>query len=386
MAESFANPNAAPVVRAAAPTVGSTEFDALMAAAVDAIVVIEASGEIVAFSRSAERMFGYAAADVVGRQVSVLMPEPYRSAHPGYMEQYTRTGEPRIIGSGREVEAVRSDGSAFPVWLSVGESKTSSQHRFVGIIRDLTEEHAAEFERHALETRLEQVSRLSLLGEMAAGIAHEINQPLTAIANYSEAAHRFLERGDADAGMLRSACDGIAEQVQRAGDVITNLRDFVRRRKIERKKLDLAKLIDGVMVLIEADAAHEGVAVETDFAGALPEISGNAVQLQQVLLNLTRNAVDAMGGGMRREKSLTLATGSSGDGKVEIRVSDRGPGVSASLEEAIFHPFFTTKAEGLGIGLAISRSIVDAHGGELRYEPRDGGGATFIISLPVLAE
>ncbi|HUF71764.1 MAG TPA: PAS domain S-box protein [Gammaproteobacteria bacterium] len=384
MPEPSANSNTA--APAADPAAGPTEFDAFMAAAVDAIVVIEATGEIVAFSRSAEKMFGYAAAEVVGKQVSLLMPEPYRSAHPTYMEHYRATGVPHIIGSGREVEAVRSDGGVFPVWLSVGESKTDSRHRFVGIIRDLTEQHAAEFERHALETRLEQVSRLSLLGEMAAGIAHEINQPLTAIANYSDAAHRFLERGDADADMLRSACDGIAEQVHRAGDVITNLRDFVRRRKIERKNIDLRKLIDGVMVLIEADAAHEGVAVEKDFADALPEISGNAVQLQQVLLNLTRNAVDAMRGGLRRQKSLNIATGRSGDGKAEIRVSDRGPGVSASLEEAIFHPFFTTKPDGLGVGLAISRSIVDAHGGELRYEPRDGGGATFVISLPALTE
>lgn len=385
MAEQTANSTPAPT-RANAPAAGPTEFDAFMAAAVDAIIVIEASGDIVAFSRSAEAMFGYSAAEVVGRPVSLLMPEPYRSAHARYMEQYQTTGVPRIIGSGREVEAVRSDGSVFPVWLSVGESKTGAQHRFVGIIRDLTAEHAAEFERRALETRLEQVSRLSLLGEMAAGIAHEINQPLTAIANYSDAAHRFLARGGSNAEMLRAACEGIAEQVQRAGGVITNLRDFVRRRTVEKKTLDISRLIDGVMVLIEADAAHEGVVVETDFAGALPQISGNSVQLQQVLLNLTRNAVDAMRGGGRRAKTLTIATRSTGDATVEIRVSDRGPGVSESLEEAIFHPFFTTKTEGLGVGLAISRSIADAHGGELRYERRDGGGATFVISLPALTE
>lgn len=367
-------------------TPAPTEFDAFMAAAVDAIVVIEENSEIVAFSRSAEKMFGYSAADVLGKPVSMLMPEPYRSAHPKYVEQYTRTGEPHIIGIGREVEAVRQDGSVFPVWLSVGESKASSGARFVGIIRDLTERHAAEFERHALETRLEHISRLSLLGEMAAGIAHEINQPLTAIANYSDAAHRFLERGDADPESLRSACEGIAEQVQRAGDVITNLRNFVRTRKIEKRRLDPKKLVDGIMVLINADAAHEGVVVVTDFADSLPDVSGNAVQLQQVLLNLTRNAVDAMRTGMGRRKELTIATGTSAPDRVEIRVSDRGPGVAASLEDAIFHPFFTTKQEGLGVGLAISRSIVDAHGGELRYEPRDGGGSTFIVSLPEFTE
>ena len=377
MSEPPANSSADPV----APKTGLQEFEALMAAAVDAIVVIEASGEIVAFSASAEKMFGYCAADALGQPVTLLMPQPYRSAHAEYVERYLETREPHIIGIGREVEAVRSDGSVFPVWLSVGESKTDTQHRFVGIIRDLTEHHAAEFERHALETRLERVSRLSLLGEMVAGISHEINQPLTAISNYSVAAHKFLERGEADAEMLRSACDGIAEQVQRAGDVISHLRDFVRRRKIEKKALNLGKVIDGVMVLITADAAHEGVAVETDFAAGLPEVSGNAVQLQQVVLNLTRNAVDAMRGRRLREKNLTITTGRN-NANVEIRVSDTGPGVAAALEDAIFHPFFTTKPDGLGVGLAISRSIVEAHGGELRYEARDGGGATFVVSLP----
>jgi two-component system sensor kinase FixL len=373
-----------PEAGAKAAAAAATEFDAFMAAAVDAIVVIEAGGEIVSFSRSAERMFGYSVAEVAGKPVSMLMPEPYRSAHARYVEQYLATGTAHVIGVGREVEAVRKDGQVFPVWLSVGETKTDSEHRFVGIIRDLTDQHAADFERRALQSRLEHVSRLSLLGEMAAGISHEINQPLTAIANYSEAAHRFFEHGSTDPDKLRSACDGIAEQVQRAADVIANLRDFVRKKKIEKNRLDLKKLIDGVMVLIHADTAHEGVMIETDFADDLPPISGNAVQLQQVLLNLTRNAVDAMRGS-RRRKELTIATRQSG-GRVEIRVSDRGPGVSASLEEAIFHPFFTTKAEGLGVGLAISRSIVEAHGGDLRYERRAGGGSTFVVSLPALAE
>lgn len=374
-----------PEAGAKAASAAATEFDAFMAAAVDAIVVIESSGEIVSFSRSAEKMFGYSAAELIGKPVSTLMPEPYASAHARYVEQYLATGKAHVIGIGREIEAVRKDGQVFPVWLSIGEVRTDLGHRFVGIVRDLTEQHAADFERRALQSRLEHVSRLSLLGEMAAGISHEINQPLTAIANYSEAAHRFFERGSTDAGALRSACDGIAEQVQRAADVIANLRDFVRKKKIEKNRLDLKKLIDGVMVLIHADTAHEGVTIQTDFADDLPHILGNAVQLQQVLLNLTRNAVDAMRGS-RRRKELTIATRQSGDGRVEIRVSDRGPGVSASLEEAIFHPFFTTKAEGLGVGLAISRSIVEAHGGQLKYERRAGGGATFVVSLPALTE
>ncbi|MGD8341921.1 MAG: PAS domain S-box protein [Gammaproteobacteria bacterium] len=371
---------------AATPAIAPTDFDAFMKAAVDAIVVIKRSGEIVAFSCSAEKMFGYAADEVLGQPVSILMPEPYRSAHAKYVERYEHSGEAHVIGIGREVRAVRKDGSVFPVWLSVGESKSESAHHFIGIIRDLTEQHAAESERHSLETRLEHVARLSLLGEMAAGIAHEINQPLTAIANYSQAAKNMFAHGTADTKTLRNACDGIAEQVQRAGAVITNLRNFVRKREVEKKPLSLKHLVDDVLILINADAAHKGVTVETTVPDSLPKIAGNAVQLQQVLLNLTRNAVDAMSANVRRPREITIDVSRVGDGKVEIRVSDRGPGVSSSLEEAIFHPFFTTKEDGLGVGLAISRTIIEAHGGELSYERRAEGGSTFIVSLPILEQ
>lgn len=277
---------------------------------------------------------------------------------------------------------MHKDGSIFPVWLSVGEISLGGDHRFVGIIRDLTDQHRAEVERRTLENRLEHVSRLSLLGEMAAGIAHEINQPLTAIANYSQAAKKFLEQEDEEAETLRAACEGISSQVQRAGDVIANLRSFVRKRQVEKSRLGLRQLVENILVLVRADAAHEGVAVETRFSEDLPDIMGNAVQLQQVLLNLTRNAVDAMRTNIGRPKEMVIEVSAS-DGRAEIRVKDRGSGISASLEEAIFHPFFTTKKEGLGVGLAISRSIVEAHGGQLSFETREEGGTTFIVSLPV---
>ena len=361
----------------------ATDFAALMDAAVDAIVVIEADGTIAAFSRAAEEMFGHQAEEMIGTPVNQLMPEPYRSRHNGYIQRYQRTGEARIMGVGREIKAVRKSGEIFPVWLSVGESATASGQRFVGIIRDLTGQRRAELERHALEIRLAHVARLSLLGEMAAGIAHEINQPLTAISNYSQAARNLLEHGKTDEETLRSACAGIAAQVERAGAVIRNLRKFVRTREIEKEDISLDDMIEGVMGLINADASHAGVAVETDFADELPHISGNAVQLQQVLLNLTRNAVDAMRGKLGRPREMRIETARAGPDKVEFRVSDRGPGISSRLEDAIFNPFFTTKKDGLGVGLAISRSIVEAHGGTLMHEDRPGGGTTFIVSLPI---
>jgi two-component system, LuxR family, sensor kinase FixL len=360
------------------------ELFALMEAAVDAIVVIEEDGTILCFSRAAEKMFGYAAADVLGQPVTALMPEPYRNEHAGYVDHYLKTGEPHIIGIGRQVDAVRSDGTVFPVWLSVGEAVTGSGRRFVGILHDLTEQQAAELERHALEARLAHVSRLSLLGEMTAGVAHEINQPLSAISNYARAAKNLMEHTDRDEDSLKAACSGISEQVQRAGAVIENLRKFVRKREIRKDPLRLREIIEGVLVLVRADATHAGVAVRTELADDLPEVLGNAVQLQQVLLNLTRNAVDAMSGMKTRAKQMLIQTRRGPNATVQVLVCDRGPGVSSSLEDAIFHPFFTTKQDGLGVGLAISRSIVESHGGELTYEDRPGGGAVFIVSLPEL--
>jgi len=369
--------------RAAPP---QTDFAALMDAAVDAIIVIEADGSVAAFSRAAAQMFGYTAEEMIGRPVELLMPEPYRSEHSSYIERYERTGEARIMGVGRQIKAMRRNGEVFPVWLSVGQSETAAGRHFVGIIRDLTEQRRAELERHSLEIRLAHVARLSLLGEMAAGIAHEINQPLTAITNYSQAARTLLERGERDDDILKSACAGIVSQVERAGAVIRNLRKFVRMREIEKESLSLDQVVDGVMVLITADANHAGIAVETRLAPDLPQVSGNAVQLQQVLLNLTRNAVDAMRGTVGRPKELTIETARAGPDKVEFRVSDRGPGISSRLEDAIFNPFFTTKKEGLGVGLAISRSIVEAHGGSLTHDDRPGGGTTFTVTLPIPEE
>ena len=368
------------------PGASRTDLAALMEAAVDAIIVIESDGTIIEFSRAAEQMFGFSVNEVIGRPVDLLMPEPYRSQHSGFLDSYLKTGQAHIMGVGRQVRALRKNGEVFPVWLSVGESVAAAGRHFVGIVRDLTEQHAAEHERRALELRLAHVSRLSVLGEMAAGIAHEINQPLAAITNYSQAAKNMLEHGNTDKESLQTACAGIAEQVQRAGDVIQNLRKFVRRRAIEKERLSLRSLIEGVLVLINADATHAGVDVEIGIDENLPDVAGNLVQLQQVLLNLTRNAVDAMQGSSNAPKELTIEARRAGTASVQLCVSDRGSGVSSGIEEAIFHPFFTTKRDGLGIGLAISRSIVEAHGGSLSYEDRPGRGSTFTVTLPILDE
>jgi two-component system sensor kinase FixL len=360
----------------------AAEFQALLDAAVDAIVVIDERGQIVTFSRAAERMFGHAAADVVGKNVNVLMAEPYRSRHDGYMERYVSTGEAHIIGKGRDVEARRANGEVFPVSLAVGEAKDAGQRRFVGIIRDLSAQRAAEHRSRSLELRLAHVGRFNLMGEMAAGIAHEINQPLSAIATYAQAGKRMLQGDNFDRAMITEICTKIDDQARRAGQVIANLRKFIRKQEIETQSLDVNRVVADVMTLIEADARSEGIAVHVRAREGLPEIRADAVQLQQVLLNLTRNSVDAMRGGVGKERGIIIATEPDERGGVRVTVTDHGHGVSPQLGDNIFHPFVTTKRDGLGVGLAISRTIVQSYGGNLTYTDNPAGGSIFTIDLP----
>jgi two-component system sensor kinase FixL len=365
------------------PGMAAAEFQALLNAAVDAIIVIDERGQIVTFNRAAERMFGSPAADVLGKNVSILMNEPHRSQHDGYVARYTTTGEAHIIGKGREVEARRANGDTFPVSLAVGEASDGGERRFVGIVRDLSEQRAAEQRARSLELRLAHVGRLNLMGEMAAGIAHEINQPLSAIATYAQAAKRVIQRaGTPDMSTLTEICGKIDDQARRAGQVIENLRKFLRKQDIEVQSLAVNDVVRDVLSLVEADARSEGIPVELRLGDGLPNVRANAVQLQQVLLNLTRNSVDAMRDGLGKERGILVATEHGEAGGVRISVTDHGHGVSRQLGDNIFHPFVTTKRDGLGVGLAISRTIVQSYGGNLRYSDNPHGGSIFCIELP----
>jgi two-component system, LuxR family, sensor kinase FixL len=362
------------------------ELRALLDAAVDAIVVIDEFGRINAFNPAAERLFGYEARGMIGQRVELLMPEPYHSEHADYVQRYLTTGEARIIGIGREVEGRRANGEVFPMYLSVGEARDGTRRRFVGIIRDLSAQKAAESNTRSLEARLTQVGRQNLVGEMAAGVAHEINQPLSAIATYAEAARRMLGREHVDMEAVRRSCERIAEQALRASQVIANLRRFARQQDARTEVIEVNELVVNVMNLIEADAKSEGIAVTTVLGESIPQVHGDRVQLQLVLLNLTHNAVDAMRDGLRKQRGIRIETSRGEDGSACIDVIDHGHGVPASLSGSIFHPFVTTKVDGLGVGLAISRSIVEACGGTLKFRSNDAGGAIFEIALPGIRE
>jgi two-component system, LuxR family, sensor kinase FixL len=284
------------------------------------------------------------------------------------------------------VQARRADGTLFPVALSVGEACGADGTRFVGIIRDLSAQRAEEQRTRAIEARLAHIGRFNLMGEMAAGIAHEINQPLAAIATYAQATKRILEREQPGQTLLLDTCRKIDEQARRAGDVLANLRRFIRKQEVETQVLDINGVVADVANLIEADATAEGIPLEVRYGQALPKVLGGAVQIQQVLLNLTRNSVDAMRDGAHKERGIAITTSTTTGGLVRIAVTDHGHGVQRELGDNIFHPFVTTKREGLGVGLAISRTIVQAYGGSLSYTDNPEGGSIFAVELPALAE
>jgi two-component system, LuxR family, sensor kinase FixL len=489
-------------------SVAEDRLSALLDAAVDAIVLIDARGRIARFNRAAERVFGYAPDEVLGQNVNVLMPEPYRSEHDGYLSRYEQSGEPRIIGIGREVLARRKDGNVFPIDLSVGEFRAGKERGYVGILRDISARRkmdaqirsqadelraifeqaptpmlittpagqivkanraccellgyaseeicalrqsdllhpddreravrelkeldathrshrgemryvsrdgtvlhtmhyaalsagagdlpplviseivdrtallTAEREAEMLRGRLAHAGRVGTLGEMVSGIAHEVNQPLTAIANYASACRRLVLSGQTDSTELAATLDKISAQAERAGQVIRGLRSLTRKRDAVREPLDVNQLISEVARLLEFELRNSGWRLLLSQAPSLPPVLGDGVQIQQVVLNLVRNGIEAMGESAGGDY-IEIETRRSGAEAVEIAVSDCGPGLSPTAIEHLYEPFYTTKHQGMGLGLSICQSIVAAHGGELRYRVNAMGGATFVVRLPV---
>jgi two-component system sensor kinase FixL len=346
----------------------------------DAMIVIDERGLVQSFSPAAERLFGYDADDVLGRNIRMLMPAPYRDNHDAYVGRYLRTGEKRIIGIGRVVVGERWDGSTFPMELAVGEMVSGATRYFTGFIRDLTERQKADARLQELQAELVHISRLTALGEMASALAHEINQPLSAIANYMKGSRRLLENmPDQQSAMIREAMDKAAEQALRAGQIIRRLRDFVARGETERRIESLKKLLEEASALALVGAKDRGVRVTYALDPAFDAVLADKVQIQQVVLNLVRNAVEAMEQSPRRE--LTIGSERGADGMAVITVADTGTGIAPEIADQLFQPFITTKSQGLGVGLSISRTIVESHGGRIWVEPNPGGGTIFRFTL-----
>jgi two-component system sensor kinase FixL len=353
---------------------------AILATVPDAMVVIDEHGIIQSFSATAERLFGYTADEVRGRNVSMLMPAPYRQQHDGYLARYLATGERRIIGVGRVVVGQRKDGSTFPMELSVGEVLLQGKRQFTGFVRDLTERQANEFRLHEVQAELLHISRLSTMGEMASTLAHELNQPLAAIANYLQGSKRLLNNSNEEcAPLIREALDKAAEQAVRAGEVIRRLRDFVSRGETERRIESVNKLVQEASALALVGAKERSVRVSYDLDPSVDLVLLDKVQIQQVLLNLLRNALEAMENSERRE--LVIATQPAVDGLIAVTVADTGPGITPDMAPRLFQPFVTTKRQGMGIGLSISRTIIESHGGHIAAQPNPGGGTLFRFTV-----
>jgi two-component system, LuxR family, sensor kinase FixL len=354
----------------------------ILATVPDAMVVIDERGYILSFSAAAEKMFGFSEADVLDENVSMLMPSPDRERHDRYLTHYLDTGERKIIGIGRVTTARHRDGFTFPIELSVGEAWMGERRIFTGFIRDLTERQQTELRLQDLQSELAHVGRVSEMGTLASSLAHELNQPLTAVTNYCESARDLL--GDApDAQtleMVREALDDAARQAVRAGQIVRRLRDFISHGQTERRVESLPRLINEANALALVGSREHGIEVRVEFDPGIDRVFVDRIQIQQVLVNLIRNAIDAMVESPVRSLIISSSTGPGA--LVTVSIEDSGAGISEEAAPQLFQPFVTSKQGGMGIGLSICRTIVESHGGKIWFEPGGTGGTIFNFTLP----
>jgi two-component system sensor kinase FixL len=328
----------------------------------DGIITIDSRGAVKSFNNAAERIFGYRQDEANGRNVSILMPSPYREAHDGYIQHYLDTGEKRIIGIGRMVMGQRKDGSTFPMELSVGEMQIGAEKFFTGIVRDMTLQQGDKKRVHDLQAELGQVSRVAVAGEMSAVMAHEINQPLAAISNYLQTLRRLIQ--DHSDPRVEDIIGRCLDQAQRTTGIIKRLRDFVRRGEAELGEENLSHVMEQAASLALLGTENLNIRVRWKIEPDLPPVLVERVQIQQVVVNLIRNAVEALADQPRRE--ILVECRKQRDDFLEVRISDSGQGIPDDVKKRLFMPFMTTKAQGTGIGLRICRTILESQGGRNR--------------------
>lgn len=362
---------------------GEAHLRSILATVPDAMIVIDEQGKILSFSAAAEKMFGFKEAEVLDENISMLMPSPDRERHDGYLENYRRTGERKIIGIGRVTTARHRDGFTFPIELSIGEALLGDKRIFTGFIHDITQRQKTKLRLRDLQSELAHVGRVSEMGTLASSLAHELNQPLTAVASYCEAARDLLASppGPDTLVMLREALDDAAQQAIRAGQIVRRLRDFVSNGETDCKIESLPRLMTEANALALIGSREHGIDVQLHFDSRAEQVFVDRIQIQQVLVNLIRNALDAMIEGPVR--SLAIRTDVESGQFVRISIEDSGSGISEAVALQLFQPFVTSKRSGMGIGLSICRTIVEAHGGRIWFEPASDSGTIFHFTLPV---
>ncbi|MFN4224788.1 MAG: ATP-binding protein [Hyphomonas sp.] len=356
-------------------------FQSILDSVPDAMIVTDESGLMLAFSRAAETLFGYSQAEMIGKPVNILMAGRDRANHDTYIGSYLRTGKRQIIGIGRVVIAAKSDGTLFPIDLKIGEARIGGHYLFTAFIRDLTEQQRAELRMQEMQSELVHFSRLSAVGTMASALAHELNQPLTAVANYLEASRDLLESPDPQTkDILREALSEAARQAVRAGEIVRKLRSYVSRGEVDARPVLLRPLLLDAIALSKISRDHADIPVNLEQVDADQRVQADPIQIQQVVINLIRNAMDAMDG-VDDARIRVRTMQDEREGFVAIEVCDNGPGLPPEMKEAIFKPFATTKSQGMGLGLSICQTIVEAHGGDIRAITPPEGGTCFRFTL-----
>jgi len=345
--------------------VADARWRAIIDAAVDGIIVIDSAGRIEAFNAAAERMFGYREAELLGKNVSLLMPEPYRSQHDGYIDHHLRTGEKRIIGIGRAVNGQQRDGQRFPLHLSVGAFKIDGETHFTGILHDLSR-------RTELEERLREATAMARLGEMAAVIAHEVKNPLAAVRGAVQVIGSRLPAKTSDAAIVTE----ILARIDGLNDLIQDLLVFARPPAPKPARVDLNSLLNSVIALLKRDPAFSDL--EISVAGSAPHALADPNLMTIVLQNLLINAAQAQQGKGSVRVSLRYA-----DGVNSIDIADSGPGIPAEIRAALFRPFKTTKARGTGLGMATAKRLIESQDGQIAVESPESGGTRITLTIPI---
>ena len=347
-------------------------------------ILIDHQGRIVLVNAHAEKLFGWTRDELIGKDVEILVPERFMQAHPGDRANFFTATEARAMGADRDLFARRKDGSEFPVEIGLNPIQTPHGLVVLANVVDISARLAAEEETRRSREQVELLSRVSLLGEMTASLAHELNQPLTAIVNNATAAMQYLKQDRLNPEKLQDILVDVVSDGRRACDIMHNVRSAIKKGSAIRSRINLNDVVKAVTHMVQTDAAAKFCRMQMSLARDLPGVEGDPTQIQQVLINLVHNAFDAMFDTPPNRRTVETDTSSNGDRTILVAVRDYGSGISEPTRERLFEQFFTTKKEGLGMGLAIARSIIEAHGGTIAAENADGGGARFYFRLPIM--